>query len=67
MVRYLQLMKLDIPCLHDVRVFLMKLLKKFDIQILHELEVSSIDTLNLSSYAYEELKFKVSASDTSNS
>ena len=41
--------------------------KKFDNNILHEFKVSSIDTLNLSSYAYKELKLKVSASDTSNS
>ena len=41
--------------------------EKFDNDTLHEFKVSSIDTLNLSSYACKELKFKVSASDTLNS
>ena len=41
--------------------------KKFDNDILHEFKVSSIDTLNLSSNTYKELKFKVSWSDTLNS
>ena len=41
--------------------------KKFDNDMLHEFKVSEDDTLNLSSYAYKELKFKVLWSDTLNS
>ena len=41
--------------------------KKFDNDILYELKVSSIDTLNLSSHVHKQLKFKLSWSDTLNS
>ena len=38
--------------------------KKFDNDIIHEFNLSSIDTLKLSSNTYKELKFKVSWFDT---